>query len=117
MLQLWEKFLRLTAGGCGDGEDIYIGNGRSISFSRAHRRRYLFHGEPGWDGNCDCFAANRAFIRGEAHGCEHRDDSLPGNLSCLYPVRNFRSDERRPLDLLGFILSAAALGCLMYGDQ
>jgi EmrB/QacA subfamily drug resistance transporter len=32
-------------------------------------------------------------------------------------VRNFRSGERRPLDLLGFILSAAALGCLMYGVE
>jgi EmrB/QacA subfamily drug resistance transporter len=30
-------------------------------------------------------------------------------------VRNFRSDERRPLDLPGFLLSAAALSCLMYG--
>jgi EmrB/QacA subfamily drug resistance transporter len=30
-------------------------------------------------------------------------------------VRNFRSEERRPLDLPGFILSATALSCLMYG--
>jgi len=30
-------------------------------------------------------------------------------------VRNFRSDERRPLDFPGFLLSAAALSCLMYG--
>src|SRR3984893_15575713 len=30
-------------------------------------------------------------------------------------VRNFRSDVRRPLDLPGFVLSAAALSCLMYG--
>jgi EmrB/QacA subfamily drug resistance transporter len=30
-------------------------------------------------------------------------------------VRNFRSDVRRPLDLPGFLLSAAALSCLMYG--
>jgi EmrB/QacA subfamily drug resistance transporter len=30
-------------------------------------------------------------------------------------VRNFRPDERRPLDLPGFILSATALSCLMYG--
>jgi EmrB/QacA subfamily drug resistance transporter len=30
-------------------------------------------------------------------------------------VKNFRSDERRPLDLPGFLLSAAALSCLMYG--
>jgi EmrB/QacA subfamily drug resistance transporter len=30
-------------------------------------------------------------------------------------VRNFRSDTRRPLDLPGFVLSATALSCLMYG--
>src|SRR5260221_10776069 len=30
-------------------------------------------------------------------------------------LRNFSSDTRRPLDLPGFGLSAAALSCLMYG--
>ena len=30
-------------------------------------------------------------------------------------VKNFRADEQRPLDLPGFLLSAAALSCLMYG--
>jgi EmrB/QacA subfamily drug resistance transporter len=30
-------------------------------------------------------------------------------------VENFRADEKRPLDFVGFVLSASALSCFMYG--
>jgi len=47
--------------------------------------------------------------------------NVPLGIACivlvLRLVRNERSSERRPLDSLGFVLSALALSCLLYGTE